>query len=129
MWVNPRQPQTLYIAQILMYFQGGMALLFGLPGWVGKVEVFGSVLLGSAWVLLTSVGLVTAAFGIANERRWGYRLATVAALAPFLLRVELLAQDGISGLFADPIGLVFDIALAALILHPMSASYQRIWFS
>lgn len=29
-WVNSRQPQTLYLAQILMYIQGGMDLLFSL---------------------------------------------------------------------------------------------------
>ena len=27
-WVNPRQPQTLYLAQLLMYFRGGLSLLF-----------------------------------------------------------------------------------------------------
>lgn len=128
-WVNPRQPQTLYIAQILLYIQGGIALFFGLPGLVGRVELFGSGLLGSVVVLLMSVGFVAAAFGIANERRWGYRLATAAALSPFLLRLEGLASDGIGGLLSNPITLVFDVALVALILHPVSSSYQKIWFS
>ena len=29
----------------------------------------------------------------------------------------------------DPIGLMFAIALAALLLHPQSREYQKIWFS
>jgi hypothetical protein len=29
----------------------------------------------------------------------------------------------------DPIGLMFEIALIALLLHPQSRDYQRIWFS
>ena len=60
-WVNPRQPQTLYIAQLLMYFQGGFSLLFALLG----ARSFG------IYTLTIAVGKLMAAFGIANERRWG----------------------------------------------------------
>jgi hypothetical protein len=128
-WINPRQPQTLYIAQILMYFQGAMALLAGFIGWIGEVEVFGSATLGALWVLLMTVGLVAAAFGIANQRRWGYRLAVVAVCAPLLLRVELLFRDGPGSLFRNPLDLLFSVALVALVLHPLSVAYQKVWFS
>jgi len=80
-------------------------------------------------VLLMTVGLVAAAFGIANQRRWGYRLAVVAVCAPLLLRVELLFRDGPGSLFRNPLDLLFSVALVALVLHPLSVAYQKVWFS
>ncbi len=117
MWVNPRQPQTLYIAQLLLYFQGGFALVLGLIG--------GRLL--SVYALAIAVGKVTAAFGIANERRWGYRLGVAIAALPLVLRVLLALTDTLRWLWADVIDLLFDVALAALLLHPMSRSFQRYW--
>ncbi len=35
--------------------------------------------------------------------------------------------NGLGG--ADVINLMFEIALVALLLHPMSRNYQKIWFS
>ena len=62
--------------------------------------------------------------GIANERKWGYGLGVGMAFAPFVLRV----MYGGSLLGADIITLLFEIALIALLLHPQSRDYQRIWF-
>ena len=70
-WVNPRQPQTMYIAQLLLYFQGGFDLLFWVIGGLGVGTLFGSRALAAAYVLLVIVGKLAAAFGIANEMRWG----------------------------------------------------------
>ena len=115
-WVNPRQPQTLYIAQLLMYFRGGIALVFG-------------VLLGRSLTVLSllfAVGNVMAAYGIANERRWGYKLGVaVAALA--LVGSLLVLIDSFTRVWSQLIGLLFDVALVALLLHPMSRGYQRYW--
>ena len=116
MWVNPRQPQTLYIAQLLLYFRGGLALVFGL--------LFGFSL--SLFSLLFAVGNVMAGFGIANERRWGYRLGVGVASLTLLVSLLVLLQN-FSRLFGDLIGLLFDVALVALLLHPISRSYQRYW--
>jgi len=59
-WFNSSQPQTLQFAQMLLYFNGLLLLLRGmLLGVVGLIAV--------AFV----VGQVGAAFGIANERKWG----------------------------------------------------------
>ena len=126
-WVNPRQPQTLYIAQILMYFQGGFDLLFWVMGMVPVRTLFGSAVLGAAYLLLVVVGKLAAAFGIANEMRWGYRLGVAAAAAPLALRVLAAAGGGLRVLFGNPISLMFDIALFALLLHPNSVNYQRYW--
>ena len=115
-WVNPRQPQTLYIAQLLLYFRGGLALVFGL--------LFGFSF--SVFSLLFALGNVMAAFGIANERRWGYKLGvTVATLV--LVASLLVLIGNFNRLWGDLIGLMFDIALVALLLHPLSRNYQRYW--
>ena len=116
-WVNPRQPQTLYIAQLLMYFQGGFSLVFAM---------LGARSLG-VYTLTIAIGKVLAAFGIANERRWGYRLGVVVAVIPVALLLLLAVTDTWRWLWADAFGLLFDIALIALLLHPMSRNYQRHW--
>ena len=114
-WVNPRQPQTLYIAQMLMYFRGGISLVFGF--------LFGSL---TVFSLLFAVGNVVAAFGIANERRWGYKLG-VAVAALTLVIALLVLIDSFGRLWGQMIGLLFDFALVALLLHPISRGYQRYW--
>ena len=116
-WVNPQQPQTLYIAQLLMYFQGGFALLFGVIG--------GRSL--SVITLAVAAGKVVAAFGIANERRWAFKLGVAIAAFPLATRVLLAATDTVRWLWADGIGLLFDVALIALLLYPTSRDYQRNW--
>ena len=127
-WVNSRQPQTLYISQLLMYFNGVLAILFGGLSAVGRFDLFGSRALGTAAVLLLTIGMVAGTFGIANERRWGYRLGLAAALAPLLITMGVVMTSGVGRALRDPIGLMFEIALVALLLHPMSTSYQKIWF-
>lgn len=128
-WVNNRQPQTLYIAQILMYFQGVMAILFGTLFSFGSVELFGSTLIGGIYILGLTVGLVAAAYGIANEHKWGYQLGIASAFAPFLVRLQLLFSFNIAEAIGfNTIGLLFDIALIALLFHPMSKNYQKVWF-
>jgi len=127
-WVNPRQPQTLYIAQLLLYWRGGIAVLFTLLFGAVRLTIFGSAQLGLLFVLLDTVGMLAGAFGIANERRWGYWLAAAAAAAPLSLRMLLVVTGSTRSLLADPITLLFDIALVALLLHPQSRSYQRYYF-
>ena len=129
-WINNRQPQTLYIAQLMLYIRGAMGLLFGGSlAYVGSATLFGSELLAGGWILLTTVGAVAAGFGIANEMKWGYRLGVAAALAPFVLRLQIVLDDGpVDALAGEPISLVFDVAILAALLHQQSAQYQRIHF-
>jgi hypothetical protein len=112
-WINPHQPQTLYMGVILCYIQAVFVLLsFGYLGPLG---------------LFILVGLGGGGFGIANEKKWGYALAVAAAVFQVLLFV---AVGGLSAL-ADVqvlIGFAFDVLLVVLLLHPMSRSYERIWF-
>jgi hypothetical protein len=109
-WTNPSQPQTLQIAVFLLYIDAVLALLRG-----GGLYLISFLLIA---------GGIAAGFGIANEKRWGYGLGLVMAGMPFALRL-LFSQDFRLGL----INLIFDIALVALLLHPQSRDYQRIWFS
>ena len=64
--------------------------------------------------------------GIANERKWGYGLGIVMAFLPFVLRVYYAGIGNV--LTTDALTLLFEIALVALLLHPQSRDYQRIWF-
>ncbi len=108
-WFDPSQPQTLQGAVMLSYFTAGLSLLFVLFG---------------AYPLVFSLGLGAAAYGVANERRWGYWLGIVlAGLSGLLL---LLAV--VSGSHSLIINLVFMVVLFALYLHPQSREYQRVWF-
>jgi hypothetical protein len=104
-WTNPTQPQTLQIAVFLLYFNAFFGVIYKI--------VFDPI--GFAYV----AGSVAGGFGIANEKRWGYVVAIVSAVAGLLF--------GFSG--TGVIGLMFSIALVALLLHPQSRDYQRIWFS
>jgi hypothetical protein len=108
-FVNQYQPQTLYIATVLLYINAVFDFL-------------------SFWPLLMLAAAVMAAagYGIANELRWGYALG----LAVAIFRVVLLLLFAGSDVFGFPLilTLLFDVALVALLAHPLSRDYQRIWF-
>ncbi len=121
-FVNPSQPQTLYIATFLLYFNAAFGLLFG----TSSLFFFG-IIPG----LLLTVGMAAGAFGIANEKRWGYWLGVGTAglsLFPYALYIF---SNGLGSIFQITllITLVFPVALFALLIHPMSRQYQRLWFS
>jgi len=73
---------------------------------------------------LVPLGLGAAGFGVANEKRWGYRLGVV--LAGLNVLVDLYV------LFLGAVGIIltmlFGIVLLALFLHSHSREYERIWF-
>jgi len=104
-WVNQSHPQTLQIAVLLSYFDAVFNVLFG----------FVFVAVGA----FITVGEVVAGIGIANDKRAGYYLGLVVSTGWL---VWLLFNSG------DPISLLFAVARVALLLHPQSRDYQRIWF-
>ncbi len=112
-WINPHQPQTLSAAVILCYVQAVFMLLS-----IGALGPLGFVIL---------VGLAGGGFGIANEKKWGYVLAVGAAVLQVALFVAY-GGLGYLGYFQVLVGFAFDVLLVVLLLHPMSRSYQRIWF-
>jgi nicotinamide riboside transporter PnuC len=109
-WLDRTQPQTLYMAVILLYINAAFAVLFG-----GLLSPIGIIVAG---------GGVAAGFGIANEKKWGYALGVTMAVLPFVIQL-VFAHNPFA---ADLITLMFEIALLALLLHPQSREYQRIWF-
>ncbi len=82
-------------------------------------------ILFGAYPLLLSLGLGPAAYGVANERRWGYWLGIVLAGLTSLVLLLVLLSTGFSSII---INLAFMVVLMTLFLHPQSREYQRIWF-
>lgn len=97
---------------LFSYFNAGLALVF-------------TVLSGAAPFLLVMVLLAVAAFGIANDRRWGYWSAIVLSVLYVLGELALVATG--ASMFGI-LNLLFAGILVVLLLHPESRSYQRVWF-
>ncbi len=113
-WTNPTQPQTLQSSVILLYVGAAFSILFGGLSGLGVIVAGARVIAG---------------WGCANERRWGYQLAVAVAVLPFVLLVGAIGLDGVvDNLLRILIWFAFDILLLALLLHPQSRTYQRIWF-
>lgn len=126
-WTNPHQPQTLQVAVFLLYASAVLEILF--PGSI--YWSFGNrVGLGDLFTLLSIVGMAAGAYGIANERKWGYTLAVTVTGIGVLELVLLLMDEGIERILSVGFILlaVFPVARFALLVHPMSRDHQRIWF-
>jgi hypothetical protein len=111
-WFPRNVPQTLQIAVVLLYWNSALGLLIGLL----------SRGLGAHLTLLIVVGEFAGAYGIANERRWGYVLALCVAVPALFLT---LLGGFLGGGLLD---LVFQLALVGLLLHPHSRSYFKTFF-
>ena len=109
-WFDQSQPQTLQGAVIFSYINAALGVLFFI--------IFGGISI--ALILLAG-----AAYGIANEKRWAYWAAVVLACL-YLLGQIIVFLTG--GGFAGILALLFAGLLVALLLHPDSRSYQRVWF-
>jgi hypothetical protein len=143
-WVNPSQPDLLQIATWLGYFRGAFILLLGLDFQfiafpLSDVEdrTFGSGATVSNPLLRIGLPVLLAggAWLLANGRRLGWQLLVVGAALPLLGR--LLVAFGIylgdydAGAYSpfqyDVIGLIFEVALLALLVHPRSRQYEKVW--
>ncbi len=106
-WFNATQPQTLQFACILLYLNAAFGVFYFIAG--SPLEIISVVGAG-------------AAYGIANDRRWGWYLGLGVSIVNFLLAF-------IVGLnFYGLISLMFRGLLVVLLLHPMTRSYQKLWF-
>jgi hypothetical protein len=111
-WFPVRQPQTLQVAALLLYWNAFLGVASGLlVGGAGR----GALALGAAEA--------AGAYGIANERHWSYVVALLAAIVPLVLLVVVAGFLGAGILF-----LLFQVALVALLLHPQSRDYYRLWY-
>jgi hypothetical protein len=139
-WVNPTLPQTMQIAVFLLYFQAGSTLLFGLEEQYAVLP-FSSISGGGISNPILRIGLpiamAAAAYLIANEKKRGYLLGIAVAALPLLCRLLIAFGISFSSITFighpkpwdyDAIGLLFEGALFALLVHTQSRDYQRIWF-
>src|SRR5680860_755012 len=115
-WTNPSQPQTLQIAVFLLYANAVLGLVFG-----NAYFRFGGL-----FGLAAMVAFAAGGFGIANEKRWGYTTAVVVSAGEVLCLILIFGPIGLLG-SQHLLGFAFAVALAALLLHPQSRDYQRIW--
>lgn len=111
-WTNQSQPQTLQGAVVFSYLNAALAVVY-------------TLLLGLQSFLVVFVLLAVAAYGIANDRKWGYWSGLVLACLYLLgTLVSLVTGGG----FGAILYLFFAGILVALLVHPESRNYQRIWF-
>ena len=75
--------------------------------------------------LLIGVAMFPAAWGIANDRRWAWRLGIGAAAVNVLMP---LRWYGFGNTMTLAFALLFPVVLLVLLLHPVSREHQRIWF-
>jgi hypothetical protein len=108
-WLDRTQPQTLYLATMIMYINAAL----GVFDLIGGADLY---------VLVIVFGPVAAGWGIANQKKWGYWLGVV--LTVLALAFTLAHFSG--GLL---ITLIFYAALLGLLLHPQSREYRRTWFT
>jgi hypothetical protein len=105
-WLDKTQPQTLMMATLLMYVNAVLALI---------------TTRSIAFLLVLVIGPVAAGWGIANEKKWGYWLGVaLAALTVIYFALHIS--------FGSIVNILFYGALVALLLHPQSRAYRRIWF-
>lgn len=116
-WFDRSQPQTLQNAVMLAYLNAALTLFFTLIGGGGGLLLLVAV--------APALALGAGAVGIANEKRGGYWLAVVASILVFLLYLWALLAGASFGVVLD---LLFSGVLVALLVHPLSRHYQKIWF-
>lgn len=110
-FLNQTQPQTLYLACLLLYINAAFDLVFG-------------GFLVSPFIVLP-LGMAAGAYGIANDKKWGYMLGVAAAVVSIMLFVYVFR----TAVFEIPLifTLLIDCVLVYLLVHPESRDYQRIW--
>ena len=125
--LDQSQPQTLVIATWLLYLTAGVTFLF-----FNDRVIYGALIGNGSVVTLLRLVLpaacVAGGYFVSNEKRAGYYLAVVAAAVPVVARLLAAIRFQFNPLDYDVIGLAFDVALVALLLHRMSREYQKVWF-
>jgi hypothetical protein len=111
-YFNPNQTQTLVQLQIFLYFRAVIGLLFALA--TGPI--------GIALLALT----VAAAYGVANEKQWGYYCAIAYALISGFFSLYALTASNFA--FDQVISALFTVILVVLTFHPESRAYVKTWF-
>ena len=130
-WIDRFQPQTLAIATWLLYIQGAFAIV----GWIDRSGVYSAwtrVEFGGVLALIAAFAHLVGPFLMANGKRLGWWISVGAAASPWILRGLIKVQyESVSLRWmltqSDTIGFLFEVALLALLLHPMSRAHERSW--
>ena len=113
---------------MLAYFRGVSIVLFGSVYYRAlPYDILGSFA-SRIFPLLLLVALVGGGLGIANEKKYGFRLALSAAIYSVVATQWIGTQYSVE-LLGVLLRLMFDIVLLVLLLHPQSKEYRRIWFA
>lgn len=133
-WFNARLPQTLVVSQFLLYFDAFWLVLGFLTVTVDQQVSY--TFLGRIIALASIAGYLYGAWGIANERRLGYRVAVAAAFLPLASRVfntfgagGPLENLGYILTGGSIINALFEYVLIVLLLHTQSREHEKVWFS
>ena len=108
---NRSLPQMLSTAQLLLYVNAVLDLLFHF---------------GGSLSIILALAEAGGAFGLANEKKWGYWLALCAASVPVLL---IVLYFGALSYFSALITLLVRGVVVAFLIHPSSRSYKTVYFS
>ena len=133
-WFDRMFPQTLQIAVWLLYIDGAFAIL----NYLDRTDVYGVWRwyggLGGILAPVACLSFIAGGFLMANGRKLGWWLSVGAAAAPFALRALLKIQHepalSVSWVITqnNMISFVFEAALLALLVHPMSKNHADRWF-
>ena len=108
---NRSLPQMLNTAQLLLYLNGVLDLVF-----IG----------GTGYGLILPIAEALGAFGLANEKKWGYWVALVGASLPVLF---FLTQMSSGVYFSGLITILIRGMIIVFLLHPQSRDYQKLYFA
>jgi hypothetical protein len=116
--LNPAMPTALVWAQLALYLGALYASARGL-----------AQLRFPAWELLIGCWQLLAAYGIANERRWGWRMGLAAATASVLPAVDQFVRSPGVAWHPDFLVLVVVPVFTVCCLgEPSARDFQRAWF-
>lgn len=115
-FLNQMHPQTLQVATMLLYIHAVFAIL-GLAGGGPILAIF---------VVIATIAGGFGAYGIANDRKWGYQLGLASAVIALAFNILLIALGGLG--FSLVISLIFDAVLVWALLTSQSKSYVATWF-
>ncbi|MGA0862440.1 MAG: hypothetical protein ACO3RB_00965 [Ilumatobacteraceae bacterium] len=132
-WFDRMHPQTLAIATWLLYIDG----VFNVLAFLDRQSIWGYWRLqGGVGLPLTLLALVAYPLGgflMANGKRLGWWIAVGAAASPWILRLvwksTVYWDVSLEWLLVGDtyVSFMFEAALLALLVHPMSRSHAERW--
>ena len=113
---------------MLAYFRAVSIVLFGSVYYRQlDYDVLG-LFVSRMFPIVMLVAVVGGGLGIANEKKWGFRMAGAAAIYSVIATLWIGLRYDVE-LLGFLLRLMFDLVLVVLLLHPQSKEYRRIWFS